>query len=88
MEQLTLKPIRHVEGRIQLPGSKSLSNRLLLISALAHGATEVHNVLDSDDTRHMVAALRALGVSLDLSPDRTNCHVQGLGGPFPIQETG
>ncbi len=87
MERLTLKPVRHVEGQIKLPGSKSLSNRLLLISSLAHGATEVHNLLDSDDTRHMVAALRALGVSLDLSSDRTTCHIQGHGGPFPTQET-
>ena len=60
MERLTLKPVRHVEGQIKLPGSKSLSNRLLLISSLAHGATEVHTLLDSDDPRHMVAALRAL----------------------------
>ena len=77
MEQLTLKPIRHVEGQIQLPGSKSLSNRLLLLSSLAQGTTEVHNLLDSDDTQHMETALRTLGVSLDLSPDRTNCRVDG-----------
>ena len=50
MEQLTLKPIRHVAGQIQLPGSKSLSNRLLLLSSLAQGTTEVQNLLDSDDT--------------------------------------
>ena len=87
MEQLTLKPIRHVAGQIQLPGSKSLSNRLLLLSALARGATEVHNLLDSDDTRHMEKALRTLGVSLELSPDGTSCRVDGLGGPFPSQET-
>ena len=87
MEQLILKPVRHVEGEIKLPGSKSLSNRLLLISALAHGTTEVHNLLDSDDTRHMVAALRTLGVSLDLSPDRASCLIEGLDGPFAPQET-
>ena len=87
MEQLTLKPIRHVAGHIQLPGSKSLSNRLLLLSALARGTTEVHNLLDSDDTQHMETALRTLGVSLELSSDGTNCRVDGLGGPFPSQET-
>ena len=87
MEQLTLKPIRHVAGQIQLPGSKSLSNRLLLLSALARGATEVHNLLNSDDTRHMEKALRTLGVSLELSTDGTSCRVDGLGGPFPSQET-
>ena len=51
MEQLTLKPVRHVAGQFQLPGSKSLSNRLLLLSSLARGTTEVHNLLDSDDTQ-------------------------------------
>ena len=87
MEQLTLKPVRHVAGQIQLPGSKSLSNRMLLLSALARGATKVHNLLDSDDTRHMETALRTLGVSLELSTDGTTCRVDGLGGPFPSQET-
>jgi len=87
MEQLTLKPIKHVEGQIQLPGSKSLSNRILLLSALARGTTEVYNLLDSDDTVHMMEALRRLGVQFLLSEDRTRCQVQGLGGPFPPQET-
>ena len=48
MEQLTLQPIRSVGGQIQLPGSKSLSNRVLLLSALARGDTEVSNLLDSE----------------------------------------
>ncbi|MDA1219409.1 MAG: 3-phosphoshikimate 1-carboxyvinyltransferase [Chloroflexi bacterium] len=87
MEQLTLKPIKHVDGQIQLPGSKSLSNRILLLSALAGGTTEVYNLLDSDDTVHMLEALRRLGVKLSLSEDKTRCQVQGLGGPFPSQET-
>lgn len=87
MEQLTLKPIMHVEGQIQLPGSKSLSNRILLLSALARGTTDVYNLLDSDDTVHMLEALRRLGVKLRLSEDKTRCQVQGLGGPFPQQET-
>lgn len=86
MEQLTLQPIRSVGGQIQLPGSKSLSNRVLLLSALAQGDTEVSNLLDSDDTRHMIAALRSLGTSLQLSEDGTHCSVQGLGGPFPVRD--
>ena len=85
MEQLTLKPIRQVDGQVQLPGSKSLSLRLLLLSSMARGSTQVHNLLDSDDTRHMETALRTLGVSLELSPDRTSCQVGGLGGPFTYQ---
>lgn len=86
MQQLTLGPIRHVAGKIRLPGSKSLSNRILLLSALARGDTEVYNLLDSDDTAHMMEALRQLGAGLRLSKDRTRCRVQGLGGPFPDQE--
>jgi 3-phosphoshikimate 1-carboxyvinyltransferase len=86
MEQLILKPIRSVGGQIQLPGSKSLSNRVLLLSALAQGDTEVSNLLDSDDTRHMIAALRSLGTSLQLSEDGTHCLVKGSGGPFPERQ--
>ena len=86
MEQLTLQPIRSVGGQIQLPGSKSLSNRVLLLSSLAQGDTEVSNLLDSDDTRHMIAALRSLGTSLQLSENGTHCSVQGLGGPFPARQ--
>jgi 3-phosphoshikimate 1-carboxyvinyltransferase len=87
MQQLILQPIKHVQGQIQLPGSKSLSNRILLLSALARGTTEVYNLLDSDDTVYMMEALRRLGVPLTLSSDRTRCQVRGLGGPFPPQET-
>jgi 3-phosphoshikimate 1-carboxyvinyltransferase len=87
MDKLTLKPISHVNGTVRLPGSKSLSNRVLLLAALAGGVTEIANLLDSDDVGHMVAALRQLGVSLTLADDRTRCIVHGLGGPFPSQET-
>ncbi|HZA25219.1 MAG TPA: 3-phosphoshikimate 1-carboxyvinyltransferase [Dehalococcoidia bacterium] len=85
MSQLILKPIRRIEGQVQLPGSKSLSNRILLLSALARGTTQVRNLLDSDDTRHMVAALQHLRVSLSLSEDKTQGEVVGVGGPFPSQ---
>jgi 3-phosphoshikimate 1-carboxyvinyltransferase len=82
MNQLILKPIRRIEGKVQLPGSKSLSNRILLLSSLARGTTQVRNLLDSDDTRHMVGALRQLGVSLSLSEDKTQAEVVGVAGPF------
>ena len=56
MEKITLSPISAVEGTINLPGSKSLSNRALLLAALAKGTTKVANLLDSDDIRHMLNA--------------------------------
>ena len=71
MEQITLAPINTVEGTINLPGSKSLSNRALLLAALAKGTTKVTNLLDSDDIRHMLNALKALGVNYRLSADKT-----------------
>lgn len=86
MKQLTLQPIRHIEGEIRLPGSRSMSNRILLLSALARGTSEVRNLLESDDTHYMLTALQALGVSLRLSEDKTYCQVNGVGGPFPIEE--
>ena len=72
----------HIEGAINLPGSKSLSNRALLLAALAKGNTRVTNLLDSDDVRHMLNALKQLGVSYSLSADKTECDVTGLGGAF------
>jgi len=63
-DRLTLQPIARFEGTLVLPGSKSLSNRILLLSALAEGETEVTRVLDSEDTEVMLAALRTLGVGL------------------------
>ncbi|OOR99216.1 3-phosphoshikimate 1-carboxyvinyltransferase [Haemophilus paracuniculus] len=85
MEKLTLNPISRVEGEINLPGSKSLSNRALLLAALADGTTTVTNLLDSDDIRHMLNALKALGVQYQLSADKTECTVQGVGGAFDWQ---
>lgn len=86
MKQLTLQPIRSVNGEINLPGSKSMSNRVLLLAALARGATEVRNLLASDDTTHMLNALRTLGAGVALSDDGARCLVTGLGGAFPAGE--
>lgn len=85
MEKLTLSPINRIEGEINLPGSKSLSNRALLLAALAHGTTQVTNLLDSDDIRHMLNALKALGVKYQLSEDKKECIVEGVGGAFQWQ---
>ena len=61
---LDLAPLEEAGGTAVLPGSKSISNRVLLLSALCEGTTVVHDLLDSDDTRVMLDALRALGCSV------------------------
>ena len=86
MESLTLQPIARVDGTINLPGSKSVSNRALLLAALANGTTVLTNLLDSDDVRHMLNALKALGVQYALSDDRTRCEVTGHGGALHSAE--
>ncbi len=82
MESLTLQPIHQVNGEVNLPGSKSVSNRALLLAALAKGTTCLTNLLDSDDIRHMLNALSLLGVQYTLSDDKTICEVEGLGRSF------
>lgn len=82
LESLTLQPIRKFGGTINLPGSKSVSNRALLLAAQAKGTTRLVNLLDSDDIRHMLNALKTLGVKYQLSDNRTICEVEGLGRPL------
>lgn len=79
--RLTVAPIAHAQGSVRLPGSKSISNRVLLLSALAEGTTELHDLLDADDTRVMRDALTALGVTLQ--PQGDALRVMGCGGAFP-----
>jgi len=80
MNTLTLKPIKKIDGEINLPGSKSLSNRALLLAALAEGTTTITNLLESDDTRHMLNALKQLGITYTLSEDKTKCTIVGNAG--------
>ena len=80
MNTLTLQPIEKIDGEINLPGSKSLSNRVLLLAALAEGTTTITNLLESDDTRHMLNALKQLGIEYTLSEDKTECSVVGNAG--------
>ncbi len=84
MKTLTLEPIRRIDGEIQLPGSKSMTNRLLLLASLAEGTTEVHNILASDDSRVMLESLTKLGVSHQPSDDGSYHTVEGVGGPFQV----
>ena len=64
MDYLDLAPVTRAQGTIKLPGSKSISNRTLLLAALSAGETRIADLLDSDDTRVMLAALKALGIGL------------------------
>ena len=72
-------PGRPLVGRVQLPGSKSITNRALLLAGLARGRSRLTGALKSDDTRYMALALRAMGVAVD-EPDATGFEVTGCGG--------
>jgi 3-phosphoshikimate 1-carboxyvinyltransferase len=85
VSHLDLAPIAQVRGSVRLPGSKSISNRVLLLAALAHGETIVHDVLESDDTEVMLNALRALGVDCRDEGGRT-MRIGGTGGRFPVRK--
>ena len=82
MEQLTLPRSQHAEGTITLPGSKSISNRTLLLAALSNGTTEIRDLLASDDTSRMLEALQTLGVKLENFAENA-WRVEGCNGNFP-----
>jgi 3-phosphoshikimate 1-carboxyvinyltransferase len=84
MEHLDLGPYTRAAGTVRLPGSKSISNRVLLLAALADGVTTIDNLLDSDDTRVMLAALEQLGVKLERDAAAARCTVTGVRGAFPV----
>jgi len=85
MKSLLLAPIRSVGGTVRLPGSKSLSNRILLLAALAKGTTEIDNLLDSDDVRHMLDALDTLGRNPSFDAEARRVCVDGGGGPLSTE---
>lgn len=84
-DHLDLPPAHGALGSVRLPGSKSISNRILLLSALARGVTEVEALLESDDTQVMLEALRQLGVQWIRHPGTDDYQVEGVGGPFPVK---
>jgi 3-phosphoshikimate 1-carboxyvinyltransferase len=85
---LDLPPLQSAGGTVQLPGSKSISNRVLLLAGLAEGQTLVRDVLASDDTRVMLDALRALGCGVSEVPGTNgrSLQVRGLGGRLAVHE--
>lgn len=84
LPDIKIGPFKRAQGSIVLPGSKSISNRALLLAALASGTTTLKNLLDADDTQVMRNALRQLGLSVTDQADKV-CVVEGCGGKFPVQ---
>ena len=83
-EFLDIPPLATAGGTVTLPGSKSISNRVLLLAALSTGTTTIHDLLDSDDTRVMLAALRELGCAVH-GGNGNPLRVTGLGGLLPVK---
>jgi 3-phosphoshikimate 1-carboxyvinyltransferase len=83
MSHLDLGPIRRAAGTVRMPGSKSISNRVLLLAALARGDTVVRDLLDADDTQVMLEALGRLGVKVEQSGGSHLVH--GVDGKFPVR---
>lgn len=81
---LDIPPLVGVAGTVRLPGSKSISNRVLLLAGLSAGTTRIHDLLDSDDTRVMLDALRTLGCAIATDGDAV--LVTGLAGRLQVHE--
>lgn len=84
-EFIELSPLMSARGTVRLPGSKSISNRVLLLAALSEGVTEVCDLLHSDDTERMLDALRTLGVQMESLGDNTY-RITGCGGNFLVKQ--
>jgi 3-phosphoshikimate 1-carboxyvinyltransferase len=84
LESLDLLPVKSAAGSVRMPGSKSISNRVLLLAGLASGETVVRDLLDADDTGHMLAALRVLGIDLRQTAPN-DYRVTGVGGAFAVK---
>jgi 3-phosphoshikimate 1-carboxyvinyltransferase len=85
LPDISIGPFKRAQGSIVLPGSKSISNRALLLAALSSGTTTLKNLLDADDTQVMRNALRQLGLTVTDQANNT-CVVEGCGGKFPVRD--
>ncbi|KAL2234009.1 3-phosphoshikimate 1-carboxyvinyltransferase 2 [Sesamum indicum] len=84
--EIVLQPIKEISGTVKLPGSKSLSNRILLLAALSEGTTVVDNLLSSDDIHYMLGALKTLGLHVEEDKAKQRAVVGGSGGLFPVSK--
>lgn len=82
LHSIKLPAFKTFEGDLRVPGSKSISNRALLMAALARGTTKIRHSLGSDDTQHMARALEGLGVELKAEDPETELEITGEAGPF------
>jgi 3-phosphoshikimate 1-carboxyvinyltransferase len=85
IDHLDIPPLSCAGGTVRLPGSKSISNRVLLLAALSIGHTDIADLLDSDDTRVMLDGLRQLGCRIESQPGGV-LRVHGLGGEWPVMQ--
>ena len=85
LPNISIGPFKRAQGSIVLPGSKSISNRALLLAALSTGTTTLKNLLDADDTQVMRNALLQLGLSVSGQANHV-CVVEGCGGKFPVRD--
>ena len=83
---LDLKPAMHAQGTVRLPGSKSISNRILLLAALSQGTTKIFDLLASDDTHVMLMALQKLGVKWEQIGESQDYIVHGVNGVLPVHQ--
>ena len=82
---IEIQPLRKpINATIEVPGSKSYTNRALLVAAMAHGTSTLTGALFSDDTRYMSASLRKLGVKIDADEKRARFDIHGNGGNIPV----
>ena len=86
MDQKTIQPINHpVDASVSVPGSKSITNRALLIASLANGKTTLENALFSDDSKYFAGALMKLGFQVWMDEEKKRISLMGLGGGIPAQ---
>jgi len=83
---IDLAPVAHVQGTVKLPGSKSISNRILLLAALARGTTSIKDLLASDDTLVMLMALQQLGVKWEQIGNSQDYLLHGVEGVLPMHQ--
>lgn len=84
-DALLIPPARHpITGRFRPPGSKSMTNRAVIIAAAANGASRLSGVLESEDTHVMAAGLQALGIPLEVDWASESMTIEGCGGQLPV----